>query len=122
MSERFCINLTRGPEDPDRATIAFVVANAALAKGKTTLVFVSNDAVRFAVPGGAEGIHAEGFPPLSELVGIFSEGGGRLLVCAPCAKVRGLADAELIAGAGLGGGAGLVDFLTEAGAVASLSY
>lgn len=122
MSDRFCINLTRGAEDPDRATIAFVVANAALAKGRDTLVFVSNDAVRFAAPGGADGVTAEGFPPLAELVGIFSEGGGKMLVCAPCAKVRGLEDSTWVDGAALGGGAGLVDFLTEAGAVASLSY
>ncbi|MBK9179746.1 MAG: DsrE family protein [Acidimicrobiales bacterium] len=122
MSTRFLVNLTRGAEDPDRATIAFVVANAALASGKETMVFVSNDAVRFAVPGGADGVHADGLPPLAELVAIFGEEGGALLVCTPCAKVRELDTSELVPGAAMGGGPGLVEFMTAEGAAASVSY
>ncbi len=39
MANRFCVSLTHAKDNPDKATVAFVVANAALGSGKETLVF-----------------------------------------------------------------------------------
>ena len=89
MTERFCVNLSTGAENIDKATVGFVVANAALASGKDVLVFLTVEAVRFGFIGGAEGIHASGFSPLAELIATFGAGGGKILTCTPCAKVRG---------------------------------
>lgn len=102
--------------------MARVIANAPLASGSETLVFLSNEAVRVAVQGGAADIHQAGFSPLAELIESFGTNAGRILVCSPCAKTRGLETVPLVAGAVPGGGAGLVDFLTAEGAVASGSY
>jgi uncharacterized protein len=112
MTERFCVNQTSGPDNLDKATVGFVVANAALASGKDVLVFLSIEAVHLGVVGGADGLHADGFAPLSELVASFGANGGKIIVCTPCAKVRGLADSALVEGAVFGGGAGLVEFMT----------
>ncbi len=123
MTDRFCVNLSTGPENIDKSTVAFVVANAALASGKTVMVFLTVESVRFGFAGGADGIHAEGFAPLSELVATFGSGGGKILVCTPCAKVRGLSEEPLAAGAVLGGGAVLVEFMTSGEeTAASVSY
>ena len=123
MTDRFCVNLSTGAENPDKATVACVVANAALASGKDVLVFLTVEAVRLGFAGGADGIHAAGFAPLGELLATFGGGGGKILVCTPCAKVRGIDASPLVAGGVLGGGAGLVDFMTSGETTAaSVSY
>jgi uncharacterized protein len=113
MAGKFCVSLTRSLEDPDRATVAFVVANAAVASGQETMVFLSTEGVRIAVDGAADSIHEEGFQPLKDLMGSFVEAGGTILVCSPCFKKRGLDSSNLVAGATIVGGARLVEFLAQ---------
>ena len=48
MAGKFCVSLTRAGDDPDRATVAFVVANAALGSEQETVVFLSTEGVRSA--------------------------------------------------------------------------
>jgi predicted peroxiredoxin len=120
MSNRFCISLTCSKNDTDKATVAFVVANAAAASEKETLVFLSVEGVRLSQRGFADDIHEPGFAPLKELMAGFVEAGGTIWVCAPCFKKRELDDGNLIEGATVVGGASLVEFLSEGGA--SLSY
>ena len=90
MAGKFCISLTRSLDDPDRATVAFVIANAAVASGQETMVFLSVEGVRLAVAGTADAIHEEGFQPLKDLMASFVEAGGTILVCSPCFKKREL--------------------------------
>lgn len=120
MSGKFCVTLTHGKEDCDRATVAFVVANAALASDQETIVFLSIDGVRLSQRGYTDGVHEDGFAPLGDLVKSFAAGGGTIYVCSPCFKKRGLDENALIDGAKIVGGAKLVEFL--AGGAASVSY
>jgi len=113
MAGKFCISLTRSLDDPDRATVAFVIANAAVASGQETMVFLSIEGVRLAVAGTADSIHEEGFQPLKDLVTSFVEAGGMIFVCAPCFKKRGLDSSNLTPGATIVGGARLVEFLAQ---------
>ena len=46
MAEKFCVSLTCAKDDTDRATVAFVVANAAAASEREALVFLSIEGVR----------------------------------------------------------------------------
>src|SRR5438094_4042318 len=80
MPGKFCVNLTHSKDDTDRATVGFVLANAAQASGKETLVFLSIEGVRLANKGGAESIHEDGFPPLRELMDNFAKAGGMIYV------------------------------------------
>ena len=48
MSGKFLVSLTHAKNDSDKATVAFVVANAAVASDKEALVFLSIEAVRLA--------------------------------------------------------------------------
>ena len=51
MPGKFCVSLTCAKDNPDKATVAFVVANAAVASDKETVVFLSTEGVRLAVKG-----------------------------------------------------------------------
>lgn len=113
MAGKFCVNLTCSKNDRDKATVAFVVANAAVGCDKETLMFLSIEGVRLAEKGYADDIHEEGFSPLMDLINNFVEAGGKIFVCSPCFKKRGLNEANLIAGATIVGGAKLVEFLSD---------
>jgi predicted peroxiredoxin len=114
MSKKFCVSITACKKDGDKATVGFVVANAALGSEKETMVFLSTDGAWAAVRGEYEKIN-EGppFASLKELVDKFVAGGGRIMACAPCLKKRALEAEHLIEGASPAGGAALVEFLSD---------
>lgn len=107
------MTLTFAKNDTDKATVAFVVANAAAASDKETMVFLSIEGTRLSQKGYADDIHEEGFAPLRELMANFVRAGGKIWVCSPCFKKRGLDDSNLVDGATIVGGAKLVEFLSE---------
>jgi predicted peroxiredoxin len=53
MPGKFCVSLTVAKDNPDKVTLAFVVANAEVASDKDTVVFLSTEGVRVAVKGYA---------------------------------------------------------------------
>lgn len=112
MPGKFCVSLTCAKDNPDKATVAFVVANAAVASDQETVVFLSTEAVRLAVKGYADDIAEEGFAPLRDLMANFAAAGGKIYVCSPCFKRRKIDDTNLIAGAVVVGGAKLVEFMS----------
>jgi predicted peroxiredoxin len=107
------VSLSCAKDNPDKATVAFVVANAAVGSGKETLVFLSVEAVRLSQKGYADDIREEGFAPLKELMENFAKAGGTMYVCSPCFKKRKLDENGLVAGASIVGGAKLVEFLSD---------
>jgi predicted peroxiredoxin len=113
MAGKFCVSLTRAKDDTDKATVAFVVANAAVASDKESLVFLSTEGVRLGVQGYADDVREEGFAPLKELMTNFVKAGGRIYVCSPCFKKRKLDETKLVDGATIVGGAKLVEFLSD---------
>jgi uncharacterized protein len=112
MAGKFCVSLTCAKDNSDKATVAFVVANAAVASDKETMVFLSTEGVRLSTPGYADDIREEGFAPLKELMANFAKAGGTIWVCSPCFKRRKLDETKLVAGATIVGGAKLVEFLS----------
>lgn len=120
MTGKYCVSVTCAKNDTDKATVGFVVANAALGSDQDTLVFLSTEGVRLAIDGYADDIHEDGFAPLKELMSSFAEAGGTIYVCAPCFKKRSLDETKLVPGAKIVGGAKLVEFM--AGGVPSISY
>jgi predicted peroxiredoxin len=113
MANKFCVSLSCAKDNTDKATVAFVVANAAVGSGKETLVFLSVEAVRLSQKGYADDIREEGFAPLKELMENFAKAGGTMYVCSPCFKKRKLDENSLVAGATIAGGAKLVEFLSD---------
>ncbi len=120
MAGKFVVNLTHAKNDPDKATVAFVVANAAAASDKDTVVFLSIEGVRLSQPGYADDIHEDGFAPLKDLIANFAKAGGKIYVCSPCFKKRKLDENALVGGAVMVGGAKLVEFMGDS--CPSISY
>ena len=112
MPGKFCVSLTCAKDNRDKATVAFVVANAAVASDKETVVFLSTEGVHLSQQGYADDVHEEGFAPLAELMKNFVAAGGKLWVCSPCFKRRRLDERRLLPGATIVGGAKLVEFLS----------
>ena len=97
------ISLATGPEDAERGTVAFLMAVGAAEQGRPTMMFLSKEAVRLAVPGVAVGTACDGCPPLPELMDRYERAGGRYLVCPICVNAKKLDAGNLIAGADVGG-------------------
>ena len=103
MASKAVISLTTGLEDPEKVTVAFLVAVAAAEQGRSTLMFCTKEAVRLAVEGVAQGVACDGCPSLPDLVKRYEAAGGRYLICPVCFNARRLDDADLVPSASLGG-------------------
>ncbi|CAN5514779.1 DsrE family protein [soil metagenome] len=104
---------SHGNEAPERATLAFIAGNTALASDHETVVFLTIEGVRLATKGYADDIHEEGYAPVRELIEDCIAGGGVLIACAACCKPRGITEADLIEGAEIAGAARLVEYLAN---------
>jgi predicted peroxiredoxin len=119
MADKVLINLATGMEDSERVTIAFLVAGAALERGREVAVFLTKEAVRLAVPGHAVGVACEGCPPLERIFEQFQQGGGELLACPFCVNARRLDPDSFVAHARIAGATPMFDWLGDEGTVFS---
>ena len=99
MAGKAVISLTTGMEDPEKVTVAFLVAVGAAETGRPTLMFLTKEAVRLALDGVAVGVACDGCPPLPELMKRYEAAGGRYYVCPVCFNAKKLDDSTLISGA-----------------------
>jgi predicted peroxiredoxin len=119
MADKVLINLATGMEDSERVTVAFLVAGAALERGREVAVFLTKEAVRLAVPGHAVGVACEGCPPLERIFEQFLEGGGELLACPFCVNARRLDADAFVPNARVAGATPMFDWLGDEGTVFS---
>ena len=114
------IHASRGAEDPERATLPFVLGNNAAVAGQDPVILLTIEAVHLATKGGADGVHQEGLPPLPEIMGEYVANGGAIWACQSCTKPRGIGEDDLIEGARVGTSMEVVELL--AGGAASFSF
>ncbi len=103
MSNKAVVNLSTGLEDTERVMIALLMAVAAAEQGRPTMMFLSKEAVRLAMPGVAVGTACDGCPSLTELLDRYEKADGRFMVCPICVNSKKLNAETLIAGAEVGG-------------------
>lgn len=103
MAAKAVISLTTGLEDPEKVTVAFLVAVGAAETGRSTLMFLTKEAVRLALEGTAVGVACDGCPSLPDLVKRYEAAGGAYYVCPICFDARKLDRASLIPGAEIQG-------------------
>jgi uncharacterized protein involved in oxidation of intracellular sulfur len=96
--EKIVIFGTHGPEDPERASLPFVIGNAALVMEVQVTVMLQGTAVLLAKSGCYEHVFAAGLPPLKDLVDSFLQHGGTLLICMPCIEERKIPRETLLEG------------------------
>ncbi len=116
-TEKIVIFATNGGAEPERATLPFVVGNAALAMDVPVTIILQAEGVTLMKKGCYEHIFAAGFDPLKKLVDSFFEFGGKVLVCIPCLESRKITPDMLNEGGELAKGARIVQEVLEAKAV-----
>jgi uncharacterized protein involved in oxidation of intracellular sulfur len=84
VSDKVVIIATHGPEDKERATLPFIMANSALVMESEAVVILQGTGVLLAQKGIYEHVFAGGLPPLKDQLETFLQLGGKLLVCTPC--------------------------------------
>lgn len=121
MAQKAVVSLTTGMEDLEKVTIAFLVAVAAAEQGRPTLMFLTKEAVRLAIPGVAVGHGCDGCPALPDLLDRYEKAGGRFLVCPICFDARKLDKGHLFTNAELGGTVPMWQWIGDEGAT-TFSY
>jgi predicted peroxiredoxin len=120
-AQKAVISLTTGLEDPEKVTVAFLVALGAAEGGRPTLMFLTKEAVRLAVNGVARGVACDGCPSIPELVERYQQAGGRYLVCPICVEAKHIDKGDLLLNAEVGGTVVLWRWIGDAGAT-TFSY
>ena len=121
MSNKAVISLSTGLEDPEKVTVAFLVAVGAAETGRQTLMFLTKEATRLATENTAIGVACDGCPPLADLVKRYDAAGGRYYVCPICFDAKKLDADSLIPGAELNGTVPMWQWIGDEGAT-TFSY
>ncbi len=90
MSNKAAISLTTGLEDPEKVTVAFLVAVGAAESGRPTVMFLTKEAVRLVLDGMMVGVACDGCPPLGSLLDRYVAAGGTFMVCPLCFNAKKL--------------------------------
>lgn len=111
------VKLTEGAESAEKVNQAFTVAATAAASGVPVSLWLTGEAVWFAVPGRAAAFTLELATPLAELLATVLSLGS-LTVCTQCAARRSLSLEDLVEGARIAGAATFVEESLAEGAQA----
>ena len=85
-----------GLED-EKMSVAWSISNGAIKTGLEVTVFLTSSAVDCVRKGAADKVHLNPFDPtVGEMIQNLRSGGGKILVCPPCAKVRGYTEEDLL--------------------------
>ena len=83
------VNATHGPEDPERAILAFITGNVAATADQDAIVLLTIEGAWLAVQGRADVVAYPGMPALRDVMSQFVAAGGRIWACGACTKPRG---------------------------------
>jgi len=121
MTRKAVISLTTGMEDPEKVTVAFLVAVGAAESGRQTLMFQTKEAVRLALEDVVTGVACDGCPPLRDLLNRYRQAGGQYMVCPVCFNAKQLDKGSLLPNAELAGTVQLRERIGDEGAT-TFSY
>ena len=96
---KFMAQATHGQDDPERATLPFIIANVAASADQEAIVLLTIEGVWLATKGYADDIHHEGLQPLREVMDSLLANGGQVWACSACTKPRGITEEDMIEGA-----------------------
>ena len=108
-SKKIVIVNTRGLDD-ERSSVAWSIANTAVASGMEVTIFLVSAGVDWVRRGAADAAQLNPLDPkMSEMIDNVVQAGSQIFVCPPCAKVRGYTEECLIEGAVLAGAPALLE-------------
>jgi len=106
--------------DNERASVAWSVANGGIGMDFEVTMFLVGSGVDW-VRKGATGVARLNplDPPVGEMIQNVVEAGGNIMICPPCAKVRGYEQSDFIDGVTLAGSAAMLGVVAEGGSTLS---
>lgn len=119
-TKKLVVMITRGFDD-ERSSVAWSVISGGINSGLEVTVFLTSSGVDWVRKGAADVAHLNPLdPPMKEMIEKLMNSGGQVLVCPPCAKVRGYEQEDLLDGVTITG-SGAMHELIKRGA-ATLSF
>jgi len=111
--QKMVVVVASGP-DNERASVAWSVANGGVGMGFEVTMFLVSAGADWARKGAAENARPNPLdPPIAEMIKNVMDSGGQMLVCPPCAKVRGYTEETLVDGAVLAGSPAMLAIAAE---------
>ena len=111
--KKLVVIISRGLDD-ERSSVAWIIANSGIASSFEVTAFLVSSGVDWVRKGAADTAQLNPLdPPVGELIGNFMSGGGKILVCPPCAKVRGYDEASLLDGVTLAGSPAMLEIVSQ---------
>jgi len=118
-TKKLVILITRGLDD-ERSSVAWSIANAGIASEMEVTVFLAASGVDWVRKGAADVARLNPVdPPIKDMIQNVMAEGGRVLVCPPCAKVRGYAADNLIDGVTVAGAPAMLEVVKQGAATLS---
>ena len=112
-SKKLVVVVTRGCDD-ERSSVAWSIANGGIASGYDITMFLVSAGADWARKGAADNAHPNPLdPPVKDMIQNVIDSGGQIMVCPPCAKVRGYEPENLIEGAILAGSTAMLGVVSE---------
>ncbi|MBV1882067.1 MAG: DsrE family protein [Pseudomonadales bacterium] len=111
-AQKYLINCQEGSNNIERATISFILAVTS-SKSNETAVFMTSDASMLCVKGQTDGMVAEGYEPLKDLIATFIDNGGKIWLCPACVKAKGITEGDLLSGVEIAGAPKTMAFLAN---------
>jgi predicted peroxiredoxin len=115
------VSLTTGLEDPEKVTVALLVAVGAAEAGRDTLMFLTKEAVRLALDGTGVGVACDGCPPIPDLLERYAKANGEFIACGVCFNAKKLDSGQLLDNARVAGTVQLWEWIGD-DPVATFSY
>ncbi|NIS45005.1 MAG: peroxiredoxin [Aliifodinibius sp.] len=114
--KKLVIVITQG-FDNERASVAWSIANGGIKSGLDVTLFLTSSGVDWVRKGAADPAHLNPFdPPMKEMIQTMIENGSTILVCPPCAKVRGYAEEDLLDGVIITGSGAMHELIKQGAA------
>jgi len=110
------IVITRGLDD-ERSSVAWSVANGAIASDLEVTIFLVSAGVDWVRKGAAENARPNPLdPPMHDMIHNVINDGAQIMVCPPCGQMRGYAQEDLIEGVVFAGSIAMLAVVKEGAA------
>ena len=107
--QKMVVIVTNGFND-ERSSVAWSVANGGVASGMEVTMFLVSSGVDWVRKGATAHARLNPLdPPIGDMIRTVLDSGGRILVCPPCAGVRGYTQDDLIDGVTLAGSVAMLE-------------
>jgi len=112
-TKKLVVIVTSGFND-ERSSVAWSVANGGIASGYEVTMFLVSSGVDWVRKGAPDTARLNPFdPPIKEMIDTVRDSGGQIMVCPPCAKVRGYGQEDFIDGVVLAGSVAMLGVVSE---------